>query len=389
VFQIPLITLLSIGVIWKGTDLARSPHDRALRLLVSCLLMVLTGEVLSFSGLSSAIDDATATGVGKVVFNAIYMSGLCALILFFASCADDSPLAYRRRQRADFGLLAAVTATLTLAMIATPAAMRGHSLGTPDMAEPAVASFYLVGNAYFVYAYLTSARWAARFARRASRHLAPGLWTMALGLLGLTLTSLNRMVLVALRINSPGSHEEFNAVNWSAANWAMGFVLAGTCCSACVHLITRWRSAIRHRHMYHQLTPLWTALSTAYPEIVLAQEPTGALRQHTHEQRFLRRLVECRDGLMRLSPHLAQLASETDLSHGPADRLARHIAEALELKAASRLPDSEPFAVRIAAPATDGPDADAHELIAVSCALNDHTANDDRTANRKAPWTTY
>lgn len=254
-FQVPLITLLSIGVLWKGIDLARAPHGRVLRFLVASLLMLLGGEVLSLPEVNGAIDAATAVGVGKMAFNGIYMSGLFALILFFASSTRGTD-AYRRSLRINVGLLAGALMALMISMIATPATMRGHSLGTPYMAEPAIASFYLIGNACFVYAYLASALWALRYGRRVSRHLRLGLRTMALGLLGLTITSVNRMILVVLRIDEPGSHEAFNTVNWSISNWAMGSVLIGICYSACVQLITRLRSTVHHRRMRQELTPV-------------------------------------------------------------------------------------------------------------------------------------
>jgi hypothetical protein len=124
---------------------------------------------------------------------------------------------------------------------------------------------------------------------------------MALGLLGLVITSINRIILVVLRIDEPGSHEAFNTVNWSISNWAMGSVLIGICYSAGAQLITRLRSIVHHRRMHQELTPLWTALSTAYPELVLNQAQAGSTWRRTPEQRY-RRLIECRDGLVRLRP---------------------------------------------------------------------------------------
>ncbi|MFC9678302.1 MAB_1171c family putative transporter [Streptomyces sp. NPDC056948] len=372
----PLITLLSMGVLWKGIDLARAPHNRVLRLLVAALLLLLGGEVLSLPEVNGAIDAATGVGVGKVAFNGIYLSGLFALFLFFSSSVRDTDTAYRRHLRINVGLLVGVLIALVIAMIATPAAMRGHSLGTPYMAEPSIASFYIIGNVYFVYAYLASALWALRYGRAASRHLGLGLWIMALGLLGLAITAVNRMILVVLRIDRPGSHEAFNTVNWSLSDWAMGIVLIGICYSACVQLITRLRSIVHHRRMYQELTPLWTALTTAYPELVLHRAPAGStwhrLRQRsTQEQRFYRRLIECRDGLVRLSPYLTRVAPDADLARGPADQLARHITRALKLKPTTESPHAEWSAVRIASPAGNDLGADARELIAISHALRE------------------
>ncbi|WOX15479.1 MAB_1171c family putative transporter [Streptomyces sp. N50] len=378
-FQLPLITLLAIGVLWKGIDLLRAPHDRVLRFLVAALVMLAGGEVLSLPKVNEAIDAATAVGVGKVAFNGVYVSGLCALLLFFNSSARGTGTVFRRQLQINVGLLVGVLIALMISMLATPATMRDHTLGTPHMAEPAIASFYIIGNAYFVYVYLTSAFWARRYARRASRHLGLGLRTMALGLFGLTITSVNRTILVVLRIDKPQSHEDFNSVNWSVANWAMAIVLIGVCYSASVQLITRLRSIVHHRRMHQELAPLWTALTTAYPELVLNRETAGSKwrrlhRLRTHEQRFYRRLIECRDGLVRLSPYLTRVAPDTDLAHGPADRLARHITEALAVKPPAESPHTELSAARIAAPVGNDLNADARELIAISHALHERNS---------------
>ncbi|MFD9223602.1 MAB_1171c family putative transporter [Streptomyces sp. NPDC060064] len=377
-FQVPLIILLGVGVLWKGIDLARAPHDRVLRFLVASLVLLMAGEILSFPEANESIDTATAVGLGKVAFNGLYMSGLFALVLVFVSAMRGAE-AYRRHLRINTGLLVGTLTALVLAVIATPAGMRGHSLSTPDMAHPAIASFYLVGNAYFVYAYLASGLWALHYARRASRNLGLGLLTMALGLIGLTITSVNRMILVALRVDEPGSHEAFNTVNWSLSDWAMGIALIGICYSGGVQLITRLRSVVHHRRRYHELAALWTALTAAYPELVLNRPPDRSRwqrlrRRRAYERRFYRRLIECRDGLVRLSPYLTRVAPDADLARGPADQLAQHINEALALKPAAESPHTELSAALVASPAANDLGADADELIALSHALRERTS---------------
>ncbi|MEV6732234.1 MULTISPECIES: MAB_1171c family putative transporter [unclassified Streptomyces] len=378
-FQMPLIILLGIGVLWKGCDLARAPHDRVLRFLVTSLLLLMAGEILSFHEVNAAIDRATTAGVGKLVFNEVYLTGLFTLILVFVSATPGPEADYRRHLRINAGLLAGVLAILVIAMLATPAGMRGHSLSTPDMAEPPIASFYFVGNTYFVYGYLASGLWALRYARRASRNLGLGLLTMGLGLLGLTVTAVNRLLLVALRIDQPGSHKEFNTVNWSLSEWSMGVVLMGICYTGAVQLVTRVRSVVHHRRMYHELDPLWRALTAAFPELVLSR-PTSesrwrsARRSRSHERRFYRRLIECRDGLVRLSPYLARVAPDADLARAPAGQLARHLTEALAMKPPTESPHTELPAALVASPAGSDLDADARELIALSHALRERTS---------------
>ncbi|MCQ4079765.1 hypothetical protein NGB36_03935 [Streptomyces sp. RB6PN25] len=362
--------MLVIGSIWKIIDLVRAPHDRVLRLLVACLLLLAAGEILSYPQANSAVDSLTALGVGKIAFNAIYMSGLAALILFFVSSTRRSRARYRRHLRIHTSLLAGVVIALVVSMTATPPAMRGHTLTTAHMAQPGIASFYLIGNAYFLYAYATSGSWALRYARMAGRHLALGLRTTALGLFGLAITSVNRMIWVFLRINHPVSHQAFNTVNWSLNDWSMGVVLIGISYSASVQLIAHLRSVVRHRRMYHELTPLWTALAGAYPELILKREPARSrwsrLRVRRTHERFYRRLIECRDGLVRLSPYVARVAPDADLARGRAEHLARYICQALALKPSAEDPDTAFSAARVALPTENDLGADARELIAIS-----------------------
>lgn len=370
IFQQPLTLMLIVGAIWKLIDLTRAPHDRVLRTLVACLILLASGQILSFPEVSLAIDAATAAGVAKIAFNAVHMSGLGALLLVFLSAVPGPQDDFRRRVRRHAGLLAGVVSALVIDMIATPPALRGHTLTTADMTQPAIAAFYLIGNSYFVHAYLTPALWAVRYARLATRHLAVGLRVMALGLFVLAVTSVNRVIWVCLRIDAPGGHQEFNTVNWSLNDWALGLVLIGLTYSAGRQLAAHVRSVLHHRRMYRELTPLWTALAAAYPELVLHAEPRGPRRRRlrlrrTHE-RFYRRLIECRDGLVRLSPYLARVAPEADLARGPAEQLARHISEALALKPATEDPETAFTATRIASPSGNDLNAEARELAAIS-----------------------
>ncbi|MFD7923603.1 MAB_1171c family putative transporter [Streptomyces sp. NPDC059740] len=377
-FQLIAILLMTVGALWKGFDLLRAPYDRALRALFACLALLAVGESLSLPAATAAIDGATTTGVGKIVFNAIYMAGLLALIFFFTSAVRGAGRSSRLR-RVNVALLAAVQLVSVAVMVATPAALRGHTLTTPDMGRVTIAAFYLVGNAYFVYAYLVSAAWALRYARRTFRHLRLGLWAMGLGLLGLTLTSLGRITWVFLRIDDPTGHAGFNTANWNLTNWSQYLVLLGVCCSGGAQLVARSRSYLHHRRLCRQLDPLWTALTAAYPELVLDRTPDTSvwrrlLQRRNQEQRFYRRVIECRDGLVRISPYLARVAPDEDLERGSADRLAQHLPKAVAMKAADQEADPAYTAVRISSPVGNDLAADARELITLSNALRERTA---------------
>jgi hypothetical protein len=122
----------------------------------------------------------------------------------------------------------------------------------------------------------------------------------------------------------------------------------------------------QHRRVVRQLSPLWTMLHEAYPEDELSRVPSGRwrdlLRLRGVHRRYYRRVIECRDGLVRVSPYLA--------SAGDLDKpvyLASALREALHARAAGAPVAGQ--AMPIAVPDGDGLDADVRQLVALSKAL--------------------
>lgn len=78
------------------------------------------------------------------------------------------------------------------------------------------------------------------------------------------------------------------------------------------------RLLAHRRRMYRRLTPLWTALHEASPEDSLHRTPAGgwrdALRVRGTHRRYYQLAIECRDGLVRLSPYLAEMEAPMEPS---------------------------------------------------------------------------
>jgi hypothetical protein len=123
---------------------------------------------------------------------------------------------------------------------------------------------------------------------------------------------------------------------------------------------------LRHRRAYRQLHPLWATLHHHFPEDALGRVPTNPWRDafaltEVH-RRFYRRLVECRDGLVRISPYVAQIRDDNpDIGTQP---LVTQLVAAFELRA-SGTPVARP-AVRVAMPDEYGLDADSAALVSLS-----------------------
>jgi Family of unknown function (DUF6545) len=84
--------------------------------------------------------------------------------------------------------------------------------------------------------------------------------------------------------------------------------LGGVCYPGAVMRLSALRLWNRRRRAHRQLAPLWTALHEAFPQDALTRVPASrwrdALSPWSVHRRFYRRVIECRDGLVRLSPYL-------------------------------------------------------------------------------------
>lgn len=373
--QITLLIVLTVGAVWKSIHLARAPHDRLLRFLVACLWLLAVGHALSLPSVTRLVDAATTAGVAKVVYNGLVMTGLYALVCFFTYATRGGDPTRPRRIWIDWVLLTITLATMITLMIMTPPGLRGHRLTTPHIVRPEIAWFYIVGNIYFVYAYLSGGWWAWRYSVPASRYLSLALRVTALGLAGLMITSIDRAIMVVIRFNHGPSLERFNAINWQISNGSFILLTIGMCLLAAVQGVGAMRSWLLHRRLYRQLTPLWAVLHQAYPELALHRKPAGwrlePFRFERTHRGFYRRLIECRDGLVRLSPYIAIVAEGQDISRCSASELARYIRAALALKPQQEAPDSGLSAVVVAIPAANDINSDVRELVAVSNALSE------------------
>ncbi|MCM6775547.1 hypothetical protein NDR87_15275 [Nocardia sp. CDC159] len=372
--QVCLIAVLAIGAVWKGIDLLRGRDDRVLGHLVAAFVLLALGNFVSLRSSMRAIDSVTQPGVGRVLMNVTVMIGLYALMQVFVLAAPRAPRRLSRRLHTWVLVLSCVA--LVACMIATPREYRAHSLTTPHIAEPPILLFYLVGNAYFVYAYVYCGFLARRYAARAPRYQMFGLTLVSVGLFGLALTSFNRGVWVIVRVAHGDMHGRFNAVNFSIANVCTALIVIGLCYPATMQAISALRSWFLHRRQYRELATLWSLMSAAFPELMLgrgpASSPLDRLFRPSIHARFYRRLIECRDGLVRLSPYIEERPG-TDLTRMSNAELAVHIRQALARKPPVEDLEVAYSAKRLAVPDGDDLHAEARVLMELSRALKDTT----------------
>ncbi|MFC4517330.1 MAB_1171c family putative transporter [Streptomyces ehimensis] len=377
--------VLALALVWKVSQLVKAPSDKPLQAVTLCIVCAACSYPLGLAAGARLADSLIGAGTAKLLQNLFLLGTVYFLQCFFLFATSDR-VTGRSRARRELIPLGITALVATLAMLATPAGERSHTYATADMQAPPIAIFYVAAGLYLVYSLGMALRWTLRYARMASRPLATGLWLIAAALAAMVLAGSLREVLNVMRwLGSPVPTPVIVGVklllDLAIPLFVMGIIYPAS--------VSRWAS-IRlwwhHRRMYQRLAPLWTALHQAFPEDALNRSAPGGwrerLRMHQVHRCYYRRVIECRDGLVRLSPYIAKAESDAVESSGasaPVGPLtpqvaARRLRVALRAHAAGEPASTQ--AVPVAMPSGDGLDDDARQLAALSDALQ--TAAPDR-----------
>ncbi len=366
--QTVLTVLFAAGAVLKAGEAVLGRGDRASSVLLACSFATLAAGLALSVPTVTRVFDAAVPGAGKILYNGLTFVGLYLLVVFFLRALRGPSAAVRIR--AETALLVAAVAVLVVLLALTPADRRTHSLSSPFLGEPPVLAFYVLGGAYFVHAYVAVVRLIRTYLRSTGGPLAWALWTITAGLVGLTLTSLVRIGrVVEVALGGP-QLPVLNTINFqlnliSYLILSVGLVLAGW-----GQALVLLRARRRRRRQLDALEPLWTALTSLYPEIVLPW-PDGAGRRWLPdpvEGILYRRVLECRDGLLRAGPLIAAAAGTTDLAGMPPERIAARLHELADRGAPSGAADmADPVAV--ASPVAPDLGGDVDALLAISAAL--------------------
>lgn len=346
--------------------LARRPRDPRLRSVTG----LVAGWAIGHPFGRAAADGRWFLGLDPMVCQLIQHSmlqiGVYGLICFFIfSALDDA----RARKHALLQLIPLVLciAVMTWAVLAIPddlrvaAARVPNSMGGGPTGILAITAFYALGNGYLLYGFAAMFVWARRYARGAEPRLRRGLLITSTGL-GLLVPA--DAIFVASNV-SRYFGEPLPRWLLTVAVW---FLLPGVllCCIGVVYPIAAMRiSAMRlwwrHLRAYHRLAPLWTLLHQSFPEDALHRIPSkrDAYSLRGVHRRYYRRVIECRDGLVRISPYVAETPDELPL--------AERLRAGLETRKAGTVTLQRPIA--LAVPEDEGLDADVRELEKLAVAL--------------------
>lgn len=378
-----LLLLPVAATVWKLYQLSRAPKDAALRSVTLSLVCACASYPLAMPGGTLGVDTVVSDVAEKIGQNVLLLATVYFLLCFYLYAAADR--AGRRRARWEgVRVLLVITATIVLGE-SVPHKVFVGSFITADMTCTPLAAFYTVAGLYLLYALAVAAWWTRQYARKSVPPHSTGLWMAAAGMTGMAAACAVRAVFVFIRwqggsVPQPLMVTVAFLLVASVTTFAIGITYPGA--RARVAAIRLW---MRHRRLHRQLEPLWRLLSVAYPETVLHPEPPSrwdAWRVRGVHRRYHRRVVECRDCLVRISPYLGEE------QHLDTTALAKRLREATETVLAERLdaastvgkdaPAPRPAAA-LAMPQQDGRDADVQQLVELSEAL--------RSAETRVPRT--
>jgi hypothetical protein len=364
----PLFLIPAAVVAWKLYQWARHPKDAPLRSVTLCLTTMVASYPLALPGTTADLSLVAGDGGAKVAQNVLLLGTSYFLMCFYLYSADGE--AGGRRARREAAVVVVVGALLVADAVTVPQEAFAGSYSTTDMTVPQVALFYVGAGAYSMYALGTAGRWTCRCARRSSRPHSTGLWMAAVGLTSMAAACLVRAVVVIARWSGAILPQQVMA--------AVAFFLAAAILLFVVGIAypavrTRTTSAclwIRHRRDHRRLAPLWHLLAKTYPDNVWkppSDDPGETRRARGTHRRYLRRVVECRDGLVDLSPYLVEEEDEAGLLKLTPEELADKLPPAVKRVEQGDPPPRRAMPLRISRRGDQ--ESDVQQLIAISEAL--------------------
>jgi hypothetical protein len=377
-----LLLVLVAAVVWKLYQWRRTPDDAPLRSVALCLLSAALSYPLAMPGGASGVDTVAGHGTAKLIQNLLLLATVYFLMSFFLYSAGGRTA--RRRVRREAVVVALVAVAITAAAESIPHEEFAGSFSTADMTRAQIAFFYLAAGLYLMYALGVAGRWTRRYARMSRRPHSTGLWMTAVALTAMAAACAVRAVIVTVRwTGATVAHPVMAAVAFLLAGSILLFV-AGVTYAGARTRIASLRLWLRRRRDHRRLAPLWQLLSEAYPDNVLtpaSESLWDRMRARGVHRRYHRRIVECRDGLVAISPHLTREDGDGPvLDLNPTELAARLRGATVRIGQGVPAPRQ---AVPLAMPNGNDRESDVQQLIAVSDALRT-TARPQRQGVRNA-----
>lgn len=353
--------LLAVGVIalsWSLYRAARDPRNSRIWVVIGAIIVGLGEYSTQLPDVKDWLNGALGPGGARVFLLLTLFTGSFLVLCFFLIATGAS----RFRIQLNVGLwLIAAGVIVTLWSRDAFSRSAGAKLdGIPVLAGLDMALY----QNYVLWASLLVA-W--RYSKMSRPPLSTGLTLVAGALLVRVLSGFVGgdvpKLLALFDASLPGWLR--TVTGWGGVVGRIGFLIAVVYPGVVSRALMARRAWLQLRS-YRELEPLWAALSTSFPATTLRPPSRNGLGDwlawRSIRRRYYRRVIECRDGLVQISPHLANAA----ILDTP-EQQAAQIRAALTANAR----DSEPTGggVLLAAPSKPGFDADAEELVKLSRAF--------------------
>lgn len=336
----PLVAILSWSALVYKLSHVKKSRDPALISLCFAFLFLAVTWTASVPAVWSLL--GRVTGIPNIALLIAQMS-----VLLYATCVEAMLLfwalpperARQRLLRRLTPLVAVLPAMAGLFLLAQPTEQRTRDFAVHYAGVPAYSLYLLLYLTAFSVVRIDILRLSLRFARGCSRAwLRRGLhWTAAGAACGL--------VYAAARFaDVMGAWLGLDPRSWEVAaqlGAGLGTILTitGLTLPSWGPNLTKTRNWVRRWHEFHQLSPLWTALSQAMPEVVLTPPCNRfTLAARNLDFHLYRRVIEIQDARLALRPYrdpaLARSVRQSLVAAGYGDEEIEVMVEAEAMRAA-------------------------------------------------------
>lgn len=360
----------------------RAPEDRPLRAIAMCTVCIAVALMLFHPSVYSWLL-TTTRGVNVLVTCVVCMTAAFWLLQFFHMSAAG-PEEDRSQTGAVSCLLLAVAAA-TVVWGASPEALRAAPTEWLNRSHGSAAAFVMIVSGYIGGVAAMAMRWSLVYSVvTIRRNLRNALRILSLALVSELFACVFKVCSVLtqqLFTVDPGVQGALNTIWYVTSLFGVWMLVGGVTHPVTVELVGRASAVFARRAVFHELGPLWRALHDAYPELALprASEPWWTRSSYVWPWRaraYYRRVIEIRDGLVRLTPYCALDVERDARAEGAARGLTGgeldiHAGAAVVAAALERRARDIPAGERCAVPDGGGHDldSDARWLVNLSRAL--------------------
>jgi hypothetical protein len=374
--------LVGVIAVWRLIELIRAPVPTRGRILVFALF------ASSFVSNAAAIPviqqqlNSVANGLSGLISFVALFGFFVGFVIFFGGARPDS---WYGRVGVQLGAAAAGALALVLAWaISIPSKNSLQYLDLPPNSSLGPVLFSLISNLYLLYACLACAYLAATEAARSSRTGRVGFTLSALGmvlcLVGGPLVRVPATLLVWTGIGmAPGKsglaflHASQGAPFVAILGSGIVLVALGLISIALRTVAGKSKLWVDAKRNSLTLLPLWRDLAAAMPKIALhsgSRPIVELIRIREVRYRYERRVVECFDGLWRLSPYVEDPDDDGSEETIPIAVQAELVWQALARLTNGADPLSSPVAIAAASDGNAG-----HALLALARAYAEIESN--------------